>query len=234
MRLIRAVCAPVLVALALAGCGGGEGVTVDSTAAEAATPTSTGAAPSGTAPTVTISGSPSTSTVVGSLYNFIPVSADSDGAAMTFSIKNAPTWASFNSTTGQLTGTPKSTDAGTTSGIVITVVDGVATASLPPFSITVSGTPPVTTPATTGSATVSWVAPTQNSDGSPLTNLAGYNIYYGTDSSALTQTIQVTSASALSYVVTGLATGTTWYFAVTSYTASGQESVRSTLSSKTI
>jgi len=78
------------------------------------------------------------------------------------------------------------------------------------------------------------VAPTQNSDGSRLSNLAGYIIYYGTDSSALTQTIQVSNASALSYVITGLATRTTWYFSVTSYSAAGEESVRSPVLSKAI
>ncbi len=222
MRLIRAICAPVLVALALAGCGGGAGVTVGSTAAATAA-----------APTASISGTPPTSVTVGSQYTFTPSATDSDGGAMTFSIKNAPSWATFNASTGQLSGSPKSTDTGTTAGIVITVADGSATASLAPFSITVTGTPPVTAPAT-GTATVSWVAPTQNSDGSPLTNLAGYNIYYGTDASAMTQTIQVANAAALKYVVSGLATSTTWYFAVTSYTTSGQESARSATSSKTI
>ncbi len=215
MRLIRAICAPVLVALALAGCGGGAGVSVGSTAAATAG-----------APTASISGTPATSVTVGSPYSFKPTATDSDGGAMTFSIQNAPSWATFNPATGQLSGTPSTT--GTTAGIVITVADGSATASLAPFSITVTGT------AATGTATVSWVAPTQNSDGSPLTNLAGYNIYYGTDASAMTQTIQVANAAALKYVVTGLATGTTWYFAVTSYTSSGQESARSPTSSKTI
>jgi hypothetical protein len=169
---------------------------------------------------------------VGSLYSFIPSASDSDGGAMTFSVKYAPSWATFNTATGQLTGTPKSTDAGTYSGIVISVADGTATATLAPFSITVSGTT-LTTPGS-GSATLSWVAPTKNSDGSVLTNLAGYNIYYGTNSTALTQTIQVSNASALGYVISGLATGTTWYFAVTSYSASGEESARSPVSSKTI
>jgi len=79
---------------------------------------------------------------------------------------------------------------------------------------------------------LSWVAPTHNSDGTDLTNLAGYNIYYGTDSGSLTQTIQVANPSALSYVITGLSTGTTWYFKVTSYTAAGEESAPSALSSK--
>ena len=85
----------------------------------------------------------------------------------------------------------------------------------------------------TATAALSWVAPTQNSDGSQLTNLAGYNIYYGTDPSALTATIQIANGAAAGYTVTGLATHTTWYFTVTSYTSAGEESARSTVTSKT-
>jgi hypothetical protein len=221
LRLIRAICAPVLVAFALTGCGGGEGVTGGTTAAEtAATPTAT----------AHISGTPATTVAAGNLYSFTPSASDSDGGALTFSIANAPAWATFNTRTGQLSGVPKASDVGTTSGIVITVADGTATAALAAFSITVSAT---ATPGM-GTATLSWVAPTQNSDGSALTDLAGYNIYYGTDSSALTQTIQVANGAAVSYVVSGLASGTTWYFAVTSYTSSGQESAPSAISSKKI
>lgn len=89
------------------------------------------------------------------------------------------------------------------------------------------------TASVTATASLSWVAPTGNTDGSKLTNLAGYNIYYGTESSALTQTIQVANPAALGYVVTGLAKGTTWYFQVTSYSAAGEESSPSMITSKT-
>lgn len=222
MRLIRAVCTLLLVSLALAGCGGGQGGSANSTAAETA------------APTATISGTPPTSVTSGSAYSFSPTATDSDGGVMTFSIKNAPPWATFNTATGQLQGSPKSTDVGTTSGVVITVMDGMAKASLAPFNITVSASQGSGGGASgTASASLAWVAPTANSDGTPLTNLAGYNIYYGTDSSALTQTIQVANAAALGYVVSGLATGTTWYFTITSYTTSGEESPRSPILSKT-
>lgn len=85
----------------------------------------------------------------------------------------------------------------------------------------------------TATASLSWLAPTANTDGSKLTDLAGYNIYYGTESSALTQTIQVANPAALGYVITGLATGTTWYFQVTSYSSAGEESAPSAITSKT-
>ena len=182
--------------------------------------------------TATISGTPTTGVTVGTQYSFTPTASDSDGGAMTFSIQNAPSWATFNTSTGQLSGSPKDTDVGTTSNIVIKVADGTATASLSAFSVTVTGTTGTTTP-TTGTATVSWVAPTQNSDGTLLTDLAGFRIYFGTSSGSLTQVIQVTNAQATSYVVTGLASGT-WYFSVTSYGSDGNESTRSAVASKTI
>jgi len=100
--------------------------------------------------------------------------------------------------------------------------------------VSVTGTAGTTTP-TSGTATVSWVAPTENSNGTALTNLAGYTVYYGTDASTLSQgqSVKVANPAALSYTVSGLASGT-WYFAVASYTTGGQASALSAVSSKTI
>ena len=227
MRLIR-VLVPVLASLTLVGCGGGADDAVNPLSSTAT------AAETGTAATATISGTPSTSVTVGTNYSFTPSASDSDGGALTFKVTNAPAWATFNASTGQLSGSPKQTDVGTTSGIVITAADGTATASLTAFNITVSSTTVSTTP-TTGSATVSWSAPTANTNGTALTNLAGYKIYYGTDASSLTteQVVEVANPATLSYVLSGLGSGT-WYFAVASYSASGEESALSAVSSKTI
>ena len=96
-----------------------------------------------------------------------------------------------------------------------------------------SGSGGGSTPAATGSATVSWSAPTTNTNGSALTDLAGYHIYYGTSASSLTQVVDVSSASATSYAVPNLASGT-WYFEVTSITSAGVESAPSSVVSKTI
>ena len=87
--------------------------------------------------------------------------------------------------------------------------------------------------AATGTATVSWSAPTANTNGSALTDLAGYHIHYGTSSSSMTQEVNIQSAGAVTYTVTGLAAGT-WYFAVSAYTTNGVESGLSTVGSKTI
>jgi hypothetical protein len=226
LRLITAVCATVLISLALSGCGGDDVSVNPTSAATASTAAET------IAPTATISGTPTTAATVGSNYSFTPTASDSDGGALSFAIKNAPSWASFNATTGQLSGSPKATDTGTTMNIVISAADGSATAALPAFSITVTATSGTTT-STAGTATVSWTPPTENTNGTALTNLAGFKVYYGTSSSSMTQVAQVANAGATDYVVTGLTSGT-WYFAVTSYTTDGEESAQSQVGSKTI
>lgn len=83
-----------------------------------------------------------------------------------------------------------------------------------------------------GSATLSWASPTQNTDGSALTNLAGYRIIYGTSASALTQSIQVMNPAVTTYIVSNLAPGT-YYFAVIALTPSA-ESAPSNTASKSI
>lgn len=173
----------------------------------------------------TIGGSPATSIAVGSAYAFAPSSSDADGDALTFSIANKPAWATFSTSTGQLSGTPAAGDVGTASGVTISVSDGNTSTALAAFSITV-------TQVATGSATLSWMAPTQNTDGSALTNLSGYRIYYGTSATSLTQSVDLPNAGILTYVLGNLSPAT-WYFAVKAV-AGGVESDLSNVASKTI
>lgn len=98
-----------------------------------------------------ISGTPATSVNQDVAYSFTPTATDIDTAdVLTFSITNKPTWASFSTTTGALTGTPVNADAGVFGAIVISVSDGTATAALPAFEIEVVATidplQPVVTP----------------------------------------------------------------------------------------
>ncbi len=86
----------------------------------------------------TISGAPATSVVAGSAYSFKPTATDVDGDTLTYSVANKPAWASFSASTGTLSGTPSTANAGTFSNIVISVSDGKATAALSPFAITVT------------------------------------------------------------------------------------------------
>lgn len=178
----------------------------------------------GAAPT--ISGTPAVGVIVGNAYSFQPTATDAAGKALTFSITNTPSWATFSTSTGLLSGTPGAGAGGSYANIVISVSDGSTSASLPAFSIIVSA-------AAAGSVTLSWTPPTQNTDGSPLTDLSGYVISYGTNASSLSQQITLSNPSLSTYVVPGLSAGT-WYFAVKAVTSSGADSGFSNTASKTI
>jgi hypothetical protein len=70
-----------------------------------------------------------------------------------------------------------------------------------------------------GTAELSWTPPTENADGSTLTDLAGYRIHYGTSPGTYTTTIEINNPGLSSYIVTGLTPGT-YYFALTAFNAS--------------
>jgi hypothetical protein len=219
----------VVGALLLTGCGNGVGVSPasNSTTATAAAVPSTPTPPA-TAP-VALTGTPAASITAGQNYVFQPTVSGGSGA-VSFQIQGKPSWAAFNATTGALTGTPAVTNEGTSAGITISASSGSASASIGPFAIVVNAPP--ASPAT-GAATLSWTVPTVNTDGTPLTNLAGYHIYYGTSAGAWTSTITVLEATETSYVVSGLAPGT-YYFAVVAFNTAGDDSPQSNVGSKTI
>ncbi|MEQ1800508.1 MAG: hypothetical protein ABL989_01180 [Gammaproteobacteria bacterium] len=176
-----------------------------------------GSTPTNSAPS--ISGTPRTSVAVGSTYTFNPSSSDPDGDQVTYSIQNKPNWADFSTSTGALTGAPTLADVGTVSGIVISVSDGQASRSLAGFALTV---------VSQGSygGTLGWQPPTSDGDGDELNDLAGFRIYYGNQSRAYTQSINVNNPGVSSYYIDGLVAGT-YYFAVSSYDFSGNESAPS-------
>jgi hypothetical protein len=159
-------------------------------------------------------------------YSFTPTASDPAGNTLTFNIQNKPVWASFNPANGALTGTPAAANAGTYTNIVISVSDGSASASLLAFTITVNQV-------SNGTATVNWTAVTQNTNGTVLTNLAGYKLHYGTSPSAMNTIVVLSNPSLATYLVTNLSTGT-WYFGVTAYTSDGSESSLSNIGAKTI
>lgn len=162
----------------------------------------------------------------GNAYSFTPNASDPDGGTLTFGVANLPGWASFDATTGRVSGNPSSADVGTYANITISVSDGTANASLAAFSIQVVGT-------ATGSAMLSWTPPTQNTDGSPLNNLAGYKIHWGTTQGNYTNSVVVNTPGLSSYVVDQL-TPATWYFALTAINSAGTESTFSNVASKIV
>lgn len=99
---------------------------------------------------------------------------------------------------------------------------GAGTETLP--TITSSATYTLTCTWTgVGSATLSWIPPTENTDGSPLTDLAGYRLYYGVESGNYPAQVEIDNPGVTTYVVEGLAEGT-WHFVATAYNSAGLES----------
>ena len=174
----------------------------------------------------TISGTPPSTLVVGQSYNFQPSASDPDGDALTFAVQNRPTWASFNASNGRLSGTPGAGDAGQFIDVRISVSDGRAQAALNPFSITVNQI-------ALGNVTLSWSPPTTNADGTAITDLAGYRIYYGTSAGSLDEMVVIGSSGTTRWVVDNLSPAT-WYFSMTSYNTAGIESARTTVVSRSV
>lgn len=173
-----------------------------------------------------ISGVPGPEATMNESYGFQPIASDADGDPLRYSIENKPGWAQFDLATGRLSGAPQTHDIGVYENIVITASDGRASASLPAFSIEVNE-------AARGSVTLSWQPPTENADGSPLTDLEGYRIYTGQDPDALSRVIELDNPGLTRYVVENLPAGL-WHFAMTSVSTDGHESTRSAAVSKAV
>lgn len=214
MRKVALACG-LGVTLAASGClgggGGGGGSSVESK-----TPRK-GAQAGNRAPQ--ISGSSPPEVLADELYDFRPLASDPDGDRLVFSIANQPVWARFDPATGRLSGTPTARDVGIFTGITIMVSDGRASTALPAFDLSVTQT-------ASGIVTLSWQPPTQNDDGSPLNDLAGYRIYLGRNPDALSRVIVLNNPGLTRYVVDRLSPAN-WHFAMTAFNRKGQESRRS-------
>ena len=194
-----------------------------------ATYTITSATTAPAAQTLKISGTPATTAEVGQFYSFTPTVVGPAGSSLTFKVANMPAWAQFSAASGTLSGTPTAGSAATDANIVVSVSDGATSASLPAFNIAVA--PAVAS--TAGTASLSWSQPAQNTNGTPLTNLAGYVVQYGTNSAALNTRISVGSASSTGVEIENLSPGT-WYFEVAAVNSAGIQSQFSSIVSKTI
>lgn len=106
-----------------------------------------------------------------------------------------------------------------------------AGSSSPPPAPAPDPAPPPTSQAR--AATLEWTAPTTQTNGATLADLAGYRIHYGQSTNALTQTIEIRNPSVSTYVIEGLAPGT-YYFAVTAFSSRNLESERSNAGMKEI
>jgi hypothetical protein len=173
-----------------------------------------------------IAGAPGTTVLVGNAYTFTPMASDADGDKLTYSIANKPAWSTFNPATGVLAGKPTAADVGTYSNIGISVSDGKAQTSLAKFALSVVAV-------ANGNMTISWTPPIQNTDGSTISSLAGYKIYYGTSEDSLTKVALVSNPSLTRYVIENLVPAT-YYVSVVSIGQGGVESRRSGIVATTI
>lgn len=214
----------------LAACGGGGGSSDTAATSPTGVSTQTGGPSPATAEIPnskpTIGGSPPQAVLADSTYSFQPTASDSDGDVLSFRIQNAPAWAKFDLATGKLEGKPGPGEIGTYSSIVISVTDGAADASLNAFSITVESVG-------NSSLELSWQAPTENEDGSPLTDLAGYKLYWGTTPGDYTNSVTIDNPGVLTYVLDNLVPNT-YYFVATAFNTGGAESSPSPMASATL
>lgn len=217
--------AALMACVALAGClsssEDGPSASVDNTGDTGGTG---GTGSTNSAPT--ISGTPPSAVRVDEPYNFRPTASDPDGDPLTFDIQNKPVWANFDTATGAISGSPGMGDVGSYANIAVSVSDGKATASTPQFSVEV-------TQVQLGSVTLSWTAPTQNSDGSTLTDLDAFKIYYGNSQGSYPNQILIDNASVTTYMVDNL-TPNTYFFVATSVNSQGVESEYSNLTQVTV
>ena len=164
-----------------------------------------------------ISGDPPAEVNVDEPYSFTPTASDPDSDdTLTFTESGLPLWLSLNESTGEISGTPAAGDVGEYTDISITVSDGQAEATLGPFTITVQAV-------SLGSVTLTWTAPTQNEDGTTLTDLDGYIIFWGTEPDVYPNSERIENESVTTYVVEGLAPGT-YRFAAKSFNTAQVES----------
>jgi hypothetical protein len=118
------------------------------------------------------------------------------------------------------------------SGSAMTQGASAPQGSAPAQSASAGGATPAAS-SIASTVTINWTPPTENVDGTTLTNLAGYNIHYGTASHRYTQTISITNPGIATYVVESLTPGT-YYFAVAAVNSTGAESPLSAEVSATV
>lgn len=207
--------------LLLAACGGGGGSPAAATPARVIE-----AGGGGTNSPPEMRGAPSTTVLQGTPYSFAPTVTDAEGNSLRFTIANAPRWAIFDAATGKLTGTPSSADVGNYENIRISVSDGRTTTALAPFHITVAAF-------AAGSITLNWLPPVENADGTPLRDLGGYRVYWGTSEGNYSHSATLDNPGLASYVVDNL-TPATWFFTITALSTTGVESPSSDSMSLTL
>ena len=217
---------PVLPLAFCNGCGSGSSESAPQAATPSVSAPAPTAAPSNQAPVLLARVDESVR--VGDSYDWQPIANDADGDRLTFSADNLPAWASIDTSSGRITGTPAANDVGIYESITISVADNARhITTSQPFSITVTGDDGI------GVASLRWDLPLSKVNGEPLDDLAGYRILYGRNSEDLDNSVFISDPNATSYDVDSLGSGI-WYFAVVAVSSSGLEGPPTTVASKSI
>jgi hypothetical protein len=111
------------------------------------------------------------------------------------------------------------------------LVAGPTTASVKLQAAALQGS--ASTPAPTNTTVLTWTPPTKNTNGTTLTNLTGFKLYWGTQQGVYSHSAVIKGATTKQWRLNNLAPGR-WYFAVSALTSSGQESAKSNIASKLI
>ena len=209
-------CITLLCLVLVAGCKESDELAVLPSADAALPDSSSPPSASATNSSPVISGRPASQVVVGGTFDFTPSASDSDGDRLLFSIENIPYWLQFDTSNGRLFGLVAPGTEGLYNDIRISATDGSATVTLQPFSIDV-------VQSALGAVTLSWTAPSANIDGTPLTDLRSYTVYYGIESGNYTQVVSLDNAGTTTYVIENLVPNT-YYFAITASNSGGVES----------
>jgi len=125
------------------------------------------------------------------------------------------------------------TDQGTDTSTTQSTGGTAPTPNTPTPAPTTPSTPTPAPPPPTGSISLSWSAPATNSDGSPISDLAGYRVYYGTACGFYTDNVTITNPSTLSATISHLPADT-YYVIVRAFNSVNAESQASVEVSKTI
>ena len=109
----------------------------------------------------------------------------------------------------------------------------ITPANPPPIDPPPANPSPTNPPPTSSTAELTWTAPTQNEDGTALTNLGGYKVRYGQTPGTLTEVRDIANSATTSVTIEGLSSDMS-YFTLASYTNAGVESAPTGAFSKTI
>lgn len=175
---------------------------------------------------ITITGKPGQAVVQNTRYDFQPEADSVQNVPLSFRVTGKPKWATFTRRTGRLSGTPTEGDVGRSYTVQIAVTDGSSTVALPAFEL-------VVVPYGERQVTLGWQPPSSNEDGTPLTDLAGHRIYWGTVKGDYPNSIEITNPGVATYVVGNLVPNT-YFFVTTALNSSGMESDRSNMARATV